>query len=489
LAKKLSDGTWCISIWPDFDTAIGAESYQIIRALDLVGIHDIAAGGLDYWLHRKHERPFAWFADVLGDDALCTATSWPGYDQKHGGGHGMIMQAAALHYRLTGDEVWLKRARPVLKRACAATVRLREAWMAQVPRENWCYGLLPPFETGDTTDARCCYLLAHAWYVGLRDVAAALEESGDADPGLRVHIQDFRNSLRKAMEKSAAAMPVVRVRDGTYRRYLGWQPYLRVMTTGMHFGHGMDGAYVDCVAGGLRYVPDIFQPREAIVEELLDVYEDVILVSELYSGGMHPSGRASRGPEDGADWFSWTGFGPQMGHEYHLQAKMLADEVPALIRSLYNSCAAEIDPDVGYTFWEGPFKAGATNKTFEAAAFLEHVRNMLIMEIGDALWLARATPRAWLEQGKKISIKNAPTHFGTVAYEIVSDVDNGKISATVEMPSRKSPKEVVLRFRHPKSAPIKGVTVNGKPWTESNKHKETITLKGLTGTVTVTAQY
>ena len=111
------------------------------------------------------------------------------------------------------------------------------------------------------------------------------------------------------------------------------------------------------------------------------------------------------------------------------------------------------------------------------------------MEQDGALWLARATPRAWLEQGKKIGVKNAPTHFGPAAYEIVSDADNGRINATVELPSRKAPKEVILRFRHPKAAPIKGVTVNGKPWTEFDKAKETITLEGLTGTVTVTAQY
>lgn len=98
-------------------------------------------------------------------------------------------------------------------------------------------------------------------------------------------------------------------------------------------------------------------------------------------------------------------------------------------------------------------------------------------------------PTHWLEQGEKISVKNAPTFFGPTAYEIVSDVDNGKITATVEMPSRKAPKEVVLRFRHPKAAPIKGVAVNGKPWTEFDKDKETITLKGLTGTVAVTATY
>jgi hypothetical protein len=121
--------------------------------------------------------------------------------------------------------------------------------------------------------------------------------------------------------------------------------------------------------------------------------------------------------------------------------------------------------------------------------FLSNFRNMLVMELGDTLWLARATPRAWLEQGKKIAVKNSPTYFGAVAYEIVSDVDNGKISATVEMPSRKAPKEVILRFRHPKAAPIKSVMVNGKEWTDFNKDKETIALKGLTSTVTVTAWY
>jgi hypothetical protein len=47
----------------------------------------------------------------------------------------------------------------------------------------------------------------------------------------------------------------------------------------------------------------------------------------------------------------------------------------------------------------------------------------------------------------------------------------------------------VPHFRHPKAAPIKAVTVNGKPWTSYDKEKETIILKGLTGQVTVTAQY
>jgi hypothetical protein len=114
---------------------------------------------------------------------------------------------------------------------------------------------------------------------------------------------------------------------------------------------------------------------------------------------------------------------------------------------------------------------------------------MLVMEIGETLWLARATPRAWLDQGKKIAVKNAPTYFGTLAYEIVSDVDTGKISATIQIPARKAPKDMIIRLRHPKASPIKSVTVNGQPSTAFDQDKETIELKGLTGAVNVTAMY
>ena len=129
------------------------------------------------------------------------------------------------------------------------------------------------------------------------------------------------------------------------------------------------------------------------------------------------------------------------------------------------------------------------DKPFEEAAFLERFRLMLVMEDGDTLWLARATPRAWLEQGKKISVKNAPTDFGTLAYEIVSDADRGKIAATVQMPSRKPPQAVLLRLRHPQAAPMKSVTVNGRPWTDFDPAKEVIRLHGLHGTIQVEATY
>ena len=111
------------------------------------------------------------------------------------------------------------------------------------------------------------------------------------------------------------------------------------------------------------------------------------------------------------------------------------------------------------------------------------------MEQGESLWIARGTPRAWLEQGKKITVKNAPSYFGTMAYEIVSDVDNGKISAAIEIPTRREVESIIVRFRHPQRASIKSVTVNGQPWAEFDKDKEVIEITGLKGKVVVTASY
>jgi len=94
-----------------------------------------------------------------------------------------------------------------------------------------------------------------------------------------------------------------------------------------------------------------------------------------------------------------------------------------------------------------------------------------------------------MEQGKRISVKNAPTHFGTVAYEIVSDVNAGAIAAIIEMPTRNPPQAVLLRLRHPKALPIKSVTVNGKPWKDFDPGKEFIRLHDVTGNVKIKVVY
>jgi hypothetical protein len=68
-------------------------------------------------------------------------------------------------------------------------------------------------------------------------------------------------------------------------------------------------------------------------------------------------------------------------------------------------------------------------------------------------------------------------------------VDDAAIRAVVQMPDRKTPRSVLLRFRHPHAAPIASVDVDGKPWHDFDRDKEWIALKGLKGTVRVQARY
>jgi hypothetical protein len=145
------------------------------------------------------------------------------------------------------------------------------------------------------------------------------------------------------------------------------------------------------------------------------------------------------------------------------------------------------DPAQVEAFEKGEFRKYRNGHAL--SYFMEQFRSLLVWEEGHALWLAKATPRHWLEQGKTISVKNAPTVFGPVAYEIVSDADHGKITATVEMPSRRPTETVWLRLRHPRSAPIKRVKINGRPWTDFDPAKEVIGLGGLRGALKVDAEY
>ncbi len=99
---------------------------------------------------------------------------------------------------------------------------------------------------------------------------------------------------------------------------------------------------------------------------------------------------------------------------------------------------------------------------------------------GDAASLAGA--------GQEDRVRMA-TYFGTIGYQIVSDADHGKITATVEMPARRAPKSVLLRLRHPQALRMKSVTVNGNAWKEFDPAREVISLHDIQGIVTVESNY
>jgi hypothetical protein len=233
--------------------------------------------------------------------------------------------------------------------------------------------------------------------------------------------------------------------------------------------------------GDLIHMSGLLAATDRRAQGLVEVLEDRLLLEHhrlpMRTPGYHPE----------KHWFSHAGWYYQCGIERTANVHLQWDDVPNFLRSFYNQYAVDIV--VGpYTFNEHTTR-GPPDKSFEEAAFLERLRNLLVMEEGNRLWLLRATPRAWLAQGQRIAVKNLPTHFGAVEYEIVSDVEHGQIRATVNMPSRQSPQEVWRRLRHPQARAIKSVVVNGQPWVQFDREKELVKLDGLPGTVRVSVEY
>jgi hypothetical protein len=126
-------------------------------------------------------------------------------------------------------------------------------------------------------------------------------------------------------------------------------------------------------------------------------------------------------------------------------------------------------------------------------SFLTQFRNLLVQDwdmVGagkaDTLRLLYATPRHWLRDGARIAVERAPTAFGPVSVSAQSELAAGRVTATVEMPSRQVPPKALLRLRLPAGHAVTTAKVNGEAAKMADA--ESIDLTGRTGRVTVIAE-
>jgi len=127
--------------------------------------------------------------------------------------------------------------------------------------------------------------------------------------------------------------------------------------------------------------------------------------------------------------------------------------------------------------------------------FLKIVHDMLIFNhvdeqgVPEELLLAHFTPRGWLEDGKEIRVKEAPTPFGKVSFSIKSHLIQDQIEANIQTPKRQPPRKFILRLRTPGKRKIRKVLLNGKPYNKFNISKETIDISNYTGVLKLMVYY
>ncbi len=444
-----------------------SEAHSVIRGMDFLGHADFSQRGLDYFIHRYNTNGF-----------LTT-----GYTTFGTGWH---VWTLGEHWQLTRDTNWLRQVAPELARVGNWIVRQKEKTrIAGAGQNSWqvalTEGLMPPGVLADWNVYAFHFSLNGYYSAALRQLGNTLEAIGHSDARtFRREGDALARATARAFDETAWRAPVVSLRDGTWRAFAPAQVHAPGRVAEFFPGEdaGRSWAY-DVELGSHQLVPtgvlEATDPRVGVMMEYLE--DRAFLGSGWFD---YPADENER------DWFNLGGFAKvQPFYARNAEIYALRDDVRPFVRSYFNALASLANLEV-LTLWEHFNHSGAWDKTHETGYFLYQTRTMLVTERGDELWLAPLTPSAWLENGCKLAVSNAPTSFGPVAYEIVSRVDENRIEALIQPPPRGKPSAIVMRLRLPDGKTIHGFTVNGRPGRSFDTARSVIRLSPVRESMRIT---
>jgi hypothetical protein len=368
-----------------------------------------------------------------------------------------MLYAVAKHFLLTHDRETLDRLLPQsLKSLDWCLQQLKEAGA----RQGLSRGLVAGPLNDRTGEGIWAFNQAYL-YAGLDLFGRVLAEIGHARASETISAASaIRESVEKGFGAAAARSPLVQLRDHT------WIPYVPSEATTS--GRLLDQWYpADVDTGPVHLVRlKALSPNGDLADALLHDHED-----NLFLNG-------------------W-GMADEPVYNQQATAYLLRDDPKAVIRAFYSYMASafshSVFEPVEHRWSQGQFFGPPST----SGAWFELYRHMLIHEMDDqSLLLAQATPRNWLEDGKKIEVKLAPTYFDKISFTIESRADSGEILANVALHGRRRPRALILRLRHPGGKPIQTVTVNRLKWKDFDVRREWVRIENPAGEkYTVIASY
>lgn len=452
----------------------GNESCMMITDLDRRGLHGEAARCLETFLHYQGTVKLP--GDYESQDGIFNgAFGWEqgGYNQHHG----WILWALAEHYWYSGDQAWLAQNADKLIKACHWITHERARTKNLEGLRRIERGLLPPGSLEDIGDWRCWMSNNGFSWWGLDAIARALADLGHPEAKvLQTEADAYRRDILTAFSEAMTRSPLVPLRDGTWISQIPSEVHRRGRTFG----------WITVTLEGPIYFlrTGLMASDDPMAVPIMQDFEDNLYLSERYGYSWE---------KHGTQWFSRGGISMQPNLLCSPHPYLLRDEIKHFLRAYFNAFASCYYPDTQMMCehplpdlgdWRGDhYKASdESNSTYWLRLmFVEDDRGDEVLRLG------MAVPRAWLTDGQSPAIERAATHFGPMNLRFESKANSGSITAVVEPPTRRTPKQVLLRFRHPQAKPIQRVELNGQSWTKFDPKKEWVDLPKVEGTLTVTA--
>lgn len=363
---------------------------------------------------------------------------------------GFKLQNLAHYYWVTRDRDFMRSVRSKCESEVRLILEAREAGSELLPRERYCGDIGTPVYSLHANGA--------CWR-GLRDYAAVLADLGErAEAG--------RLSATAAGYRRA----ILAVTDKSERRDVQ-PPFIPVALFGEE------------------------KPSETLTASMLGSYWCLMAPYMLGSGMFGPGSDRERAV---LDYLHEHG-GVCMGMiRFHQHSGLFANEdaLDDLYGLRYDLKLLERDEvERALVSFYGKLAQGLTRETFVGAEgtglrpldrfgrpmylppnstaqgyFLWMLRYLLVQDCDldddgtpETLRLGFATPKAWLEDGKRIKVERAPTAFGPVSFSITSRLKQGEIMAEVELPTRDPARAILLRIRVPDGSNVVSARA-GRRW-------------------------
>ncbi len=175
------------------------------------------------------------------------------------------------------------------------------------------------------------------------------------------------------------------------------------------------------------------------------------------------------------------------------RAVLAADRVDQYLLGLYGHLAAHQMPGTFGTYEQVQIR-GVPMRT-EAADYCVPeqltipllVRWMLVYEERDrdVLWLCKAAPRRWCAPGQHFSVRNAPTRWGPVSFEVSASAEAVEVEV---VPPPHAPEQLIVRVRRPEGQKPVRATCGGRALT-FDAADETISIPKPTSAVRLRLVY
>lgn len=362
--------------------------------------------------------------------------------------HGAILYTISQIYRMGRDKEWFASVAPQLIKGCEWIIYQRS--LNKNDRNAPDYGLLPAMrsnvDNGNGTQEYC----GNAWcWAGMNEVGLALTELGGsfAAEGKRLlkEADDYRKCILTSMDKLTV------IKDNVTYIPLDLadrKPYEYALTNTKSFYYTMIGS---------RMLESLIFDKD---DPRMEAYTNYF---EHFKGIALGLCRHSRS----------RGFTAHFSGGYGI-SNLRMGKLDRSLMNFYGMFAYGQARNLYATQEHDNFISGKNDSWYYArqphlhstSELLRITNKMLIYQERNDICLAFGVPKAWLEDGKKIEVKNSQTCFGPVSYCIESNVAGDQIHATVNHASNSSKTpSIKLKLRHPEGKAIVKVEINGQKCT------------------------